>query len=178
MSGALEAMDDILRRVASGHPAAGEAVYAVLRAQFRLRNQRRLQTTMRSARLPVVRTVGDFDVTFRARGKRGQLGSLHTLVFLERKGKVALLGSAGFGKPRGAIMLAIAAADSALRIYHVTMADLLQTLSGAAEAGHRTRRLRKLVFRILIGSGEIGYHPTPNVEPSSPFSAQVAFTPS
>ena len=51
MPGALEALDDILRQVDGGQLAAGEAIHAVLHSQIRLRNQRRLQTAMRSARL-------------------------------------------------------------------------------------------------------------------------------
>ncbi len=52
MPGALEALNDILRQVDSGQLAAGEAVGAVLGAQIRLRNQRRLQMAMRSAHFP------------------------------------------------------------------------------------------------------------------------------
>ncbi len=50
MPGALEALDDILRRADSGELAAGEAMSALLGSHIALRNQRRLQTAMRSAR--------------------------------------------------------------------------------------------------------------------------------
>ena len=54
MPGALEALDDILRRADSGELAAGEAMSALLGSHIALRNQRRLQTAMRAARLPAV----------------------------------------------------------------------------------------------------------------------------
>ncbi len=88
-------MDDILRRADSGELAAGEAVSALLRSDIAMHNQRRLQTAMRSARLPAVKTLADFDFTFQPSVKRAQLESLHTLRFIERRENVVSLGRRG-----------------------------------------------------------------------------------
>ena len=159
MPGALEALDDILRQVDGGHLAAGEAISAVLGSQIRLRNQRRLQTAMRSARLPAVKTLGDFDFTFQPSVKREQLDNLHTLSFLDRKENVVFLGPPGVGKTHLAISLAIAAAEHGRRVYYATLADLITSLEDAQQAGHLTRRLRTLVFPSLMVIDEIGYLP-------------------
>ena len=95
MPGALEALDEILRRVDGGQLAAGEAMSELLGSHIRLRNQRRLQTAMRSARLPAVRTLGDFDFSFQPSLKREQIESLATLGFVERKENVVFLGPPG-----------------------------------------------------------------------------------
>jgi len=50
MPGALEAVDDILRRIDAGELSAGPAMEALLGSHIALRNQRRLQTAMRSRR--------------------------------------------------------------------------------------------------------------------------------
>ncbi|MFN9086429.1 MAG: ATP-binding protein [Gemmatimonadaceae bacterium] len=92
MPGALEAVDDILRRIDAGELSAGPAMEALLGSHIALRNQRRLQTAMRCARLPSVKTLDDFDFTFQPSVKRDQLESLHTLQFLERKENVVFLG--------------------------------------------------------------------------------------
>jgi IstB-like ATP binding protein len=42
---------------------------------------------MRSSRLPVVKTLADFDFSFQPSLKREQIESLHTLGFLERREK-------------------------------------------------------------------------------------------
>lgn len=159
MPGALEALDDILRRADSGQLAAGDAIGAVLTSQIQLRNQRRLQTAMRSARLPAVKTLHDFDFTFQPSVKREQLDNLHTLGFLERRENVVFLGPPGVGKTHLAISLAVAAAESGRRVYYATLADLITWLEEAQQAGHLTRRLRTLVFPSLMVIDEIGYLP-------------------
>ena len=159
MPGALEALDDILRQVDGGQLAAGEALEALLGAHITLRNARRLQTAMRSARLPAVKTLTDFDFSFQPSVKREQLESLHTLGFLERRENVVLLGPPGVGKTHLALSLAVAAAESGRRVYFTTLADLLHSLEEAQAAGRLAQRLRTLVFPSLMIVDEIGYLP-------------------
>jgi len=92
MPGALEALDDILRRCDSCHLAGGEAMAELLAAHIALRNSRRLQMAMRAARLPAIKTLSDFDFTCQPSIKREQVDSLHTLGFLERHENVVFLG--------------------------------------------------------------------------------------
>jgi DNA replication protein DnaC len=72
---------------------------------------------MRSARLPAVKTLADFDFTFQPSVKREQLESLHTLSFLDRRENVVFLGPPGVGKTHLASSLAVAAAESGRRVY-------------------------------------------------------------
>ena len=95
MPGALEAVDAILQQVEGGQLAGPAAIVALLEAQISRRNSRRLQTAMRSSRLPAIKTLADFDFSFQPSVKREQLESLHTLGFLERRENVILLGPPG-----------------------------------------------------------------------------------
>ncbi len=84
MPGALEAVDGVLQQADSGAVTASEVIEELLAAQIALPNNRRLQTAMRSSRLPVVKTLDQFDFSFQPSIKREQIESLHELGLLER----------------------------------------------------------------------------------------------
>ena len=118
MPGALEALDEVIRRVDSGSLSGSEAIEQLLGAQIALRNNRRLEAAMRSSRLPAVKRLADFDFTFQPSLRREQIDSLHELDFLRRKENVVFLGPPGVGKTHLAISLAIRAAESGRRVYY------------------------------------------------------------
>jgi DNA replication protein DnaC len=159
MPGALEALDPILQDVDSGAVTAGEAIEHLLGAQIALRNNRRLQTAMRSSRLPAIKMLAEFDFTFQPSINRQQIESLHELGFLERRENVILLGPPGVGKTHLAISLAIAAAQSGRRVYYGTLSDLITSLEEAQAAGRLQQRLKVLTHPSLLVVDEIGYLP-------------------
>ena len=96
LPGALEAVDTILAEVDRGGVTVTEAIARLLDAQISLRNNRRLQTAMRSSRLPAIKTLAQFDFAFQPSIRREQIESLHELGFVRRKENVIFLGP-----PRG-----------------------------------------------------------------------------
>src|SRR5882672_7269122 len=159
LPGALEAVDDILAEVDRGGVTAGEALERLLGAQISLRNNRRLQTAMRSSRLPAIKTIEQFDFAFQPSIQRDQLESLHELAFIKRRENVIFLGPPGVGKTHLAISLAIAAAESGRRVYYGTLVQLIESLEQARAAGQLARRLRVLSHPALLVVDEIGYLP-------------------
>ena len=67
-------------------------------------------------------------------------------------------GLPGVGKTHIAISLAIAAAESGRRVYHGTLAGLVESLVEARTAGNLARRLKVLTHPALLVD-EIGYLP-------------------
>lgn len=159
MPGSLEAIDGILGDVDGGRLAATDAISRLLSAQIMLRNNRRLQTAMRSSRLPAVKTLESFEFSFQPSVKREQIESLHELGFIDRKENVVLLGPPGVGKTHLAISLAIAAAQRGRRVYYGTLIDLITSLEEAQAAGQLKRRLAVLTHPSLLVVDEIGYLP-------------------
>lgn len=159
LPGALEAVDEVLAEVDRGTVTASEAIERLIHAQITLRNNRRLQTAMRSSRLPAIKTLTEFDFAFQPSIRREQLESLHELGFLRRKENVIFLGPPGVGKTHLAISLAIAAAQNGRRVYYGTLVGLIESLEQAKMAGQLARRLRVLSAPALLVVDEIGYLP-------------------
>ena len=159
MPGALEALDEVIRRVDSGSLSGSEAIEQLLGAQIALRNDRRLEAAMRSSRLPPVKRLADFDFTFQPSLRREQIDSLHELDFLRRKENVVFLGPPGVGKTHLAISLAIRAAERGRRVYYGSLRDLVGSLQEAETKGQLRRRLRVLTHPALLVVDEIGYLP-------------------
>ena len=159
LPGALEAVDEILADVDGGALTASEAIERLLSAQISLRNNRRLQTAMRSSRLPAVKLLEQFDFAFQPSIRREQIESLHELGFIKRKENVVFLGPPGVGKTHLAISLAIAAAQHGRRVYYGTLVNLIESLEQARAAGQLARRLRVLSHPALLIVDEIGYLP-------------------
>lgn len=159
LPGALEAVDDILAEADNASLTASEAIERLLHAQITLRNNRRLQTAMRSSRLPAIKTLEQFDFAFQPSIKREQIESLHELGFVRRQENVIFLGPPGVGKTHLAISLAIAAAQSGRRVYYGTLVNLIESLEQARANGQLARRLRVLSHPALLIVDEIGYLP-------------------
>lgn len=66
---------------------------ALLDGHIALRDQRQLQTAMRRAHLPTVKTLGERAFTFQPSIRRDQLEIFDTLQYPERKDTVVLLGA-------------------------------------------------------------------------------------
>jgi DNA replication protein DnaC len=116
--------------------AATEAIRRLLTAQVTLRNNRRLQASMRYSRLPAVKTLESFDFASQPSLKRERIQSLHELNFIERKENVVLLGPPGVGKTHLAISLAITVAQRGRRVYYGTLIDLITSLEETRPPGN------------------------------------------
>ena len=159
MPGSLEALGDVIRGVDGGSLTGSEAIEQLLGAQIALRNNRRLEASMRSSRLPAVKTLADFDFTFQPSLRREQIDSLHELDFIRRKENAVFLGPPGVGKTHLAISLAIRAAERGRRVYYGSLRDLVGSLQEAETKGKLRRRLRILTHPTLLVVDEIGYLP-------------------
>ncbi|WP_262299913.1 IS21-like element helper ATPase IstB [Microvirga sesbaniae] len=159
MPRALEALDAIVRRLEQGEISALEAIDTLLSEELTLRENSRIKTGLRMARLATIKTLSGFDFTFQPSLDRDRILTLAQLGFIGRCEVVHFLGPPGTGKSHLATALGVEAVKAGRSVYFCTLADLVGLLARAEREGRLAERIRFFCRPALLIVDEIGYLP-------------------
>ena len=130
----------------------------LLEEEAACKEQRRLDTCLRSSGLPFLKTIDEFDFTFQPHLDRRQVKSLFDLAFLSRKENVIFLGPPGVGKTHLAVALAIKACQTGQTIWFTSMASLIEKLKADHAMGKDgSKRFHSRASLVVVD--EVGYTP-------------------
>lgn len=159
MPRALEALDQIVRRLEHGEVGALEAIDMLLSEELTLRENSRIKTALRMGRLGTIKTLAGFDFSFQPSLDRDRILTLAQLSFIERCEAVHFLGPPGTGKSHLATALGVEAVKAGKSVYFTTLAELISTLSRAEREGRLQDKIRFFCRWSLLVIDEIGYLP-------------------
>ena len=100
----------------------------LLEEEVAAKDKRRIQTAMKTAGLPVAKSIEEYDFSFHPNLSKKQVMSLFDLDFIRQKENVIFLGPPGVGKTHLAISLAIKACYHGFKVYFTTMDTLIRKL--------------------------------------------------
>jgi DNA replication protein DnaC len=137
-----------------------------LEAEWRGRYQKSVESRLKQARFPWVKTLEQFDYDFQPSIDRKALRELAGLSFVERAQNVVLLGPPGVGKTHLAIGLGVKAVEAGYSVLLLTFETLMTRLVRARHENRLDRTLQQLTYPKLVILDELGYLPLSREEAS------------
>jgi DNA replication protein DnaC len=137
-----------------------------LETEWKGRYQRGVETRLKLARFPWVKTLEQFDFDFQPSIDRKVVRELAGLSFVERAHNVVLLGPPGVGKTHLAVALGVKAVEAGFSVLFLTLETLMTRLQRARRENRLERTLQQLTYPKLLILDEMGYLPLSHEEAS------------
>lgn len=131
----------------------------LIEGELQRREQRALQRRLQAARLPVPKTLDEFDWNWPKKINREQVHNLFRLAFVAEHHNAVFISNVGLGKTHLMIALARAACQRGYSVRFATAVEIINTLGAAQRAGVFKRELGKYLRPALLAIDELGYLP-------------------
>ena len=139
---------------------------AALSTEWKGRYQRGVQSRVKMARFPWIKTIEQFDFDFQPSIDRKVVRELAGLSFVERAHNVVLLGPPGTGKTHLSVALGMKAVEAGYSVLFLTLEALMTRLVRAKRENRLERSLQQLGYPKLLILDELGYLPLSREEAS------------
>ena len=153
LSQAAEVLDTVVKEAEKDKSSYLTFLDHLLEEEVAAKEKRRIQTAMKTAGLPVAKTIEEYDFSFHPNLNKKEVMALFDLSFISKRENVIFLGPPGVGKTHLAISLAIKACYHGFKVYFTTMDTLIRKLKESQSKG------KAYLTSSLVVVDEVGYLP-------------------
>jgi DNA replication protein DnaC len=151
--------EDLGREAAREGLGHVEYLRRLVEAEAAARYARSVQRRTKAARLPVLKTLEQFDWSWPKKINRAQVQDLFRLRFIEQNSNVVFIGNVGLGKTHFALALAHSACLNNISTLFAQAVEIVNTLSAAQAANTLSKALKAYAAPRLLVIDELGYLP-------------------
>lgn len=160
------ALDSLCEHASKQDMSYREFLEQALSQEWGGRHQKGLESRLKQARLPWIKTLEQFDFSFQPSIDHKIIRELAGLGFVERGENVVLLGPPGVGKTHLAVALGVKAAEAGHRLLFMSLDRLVSTLIRSRQENRLERQLQQLTYPKVLILDEMGYLPMTREEAS------------
>ena len=152
-------LDTICEQASKRDLGYKEFLIEALQTEWSGRHQRGVESRLKMARFPWVKTLEQFDFTFQPSIDRKVLRELSGQGFVNRSENVIILGPPGVGKTHLAIALGVKAVEAGHKVLFLSLESMITRLTKARMENRVERQLQQFVYPKVLIIDEMGYLP-------------------
>ena len=154
-----EHFEPLAQQAAAHHHSHVEYLAGLIEGEAHRRETRSIERRLKAARLPMLKSLDQFQWNWPRKINRPQIQNLFRLIFLDTHANVVFLGGVGLGKSHLAIALGHAACLHGHSVLFTTAVDIINTLAAAQVNGGIKREMAKYLKPRILIIDELGYLP-------------------
>lgn len=171
---AAEALDPLLAEAVQADMPAHIFLDRLLEAERSGREERRIKTMLKSAKIPIGQTLENFDFAFQPAIERSRIETLATGAWIRNAEVILMQGPPGVGKSHLLCGLGVRAIQIGFSVQYFRFDELLTALRADAHLPPARLKSRKYMSSALLLVDEMGYDPM-NREDASLFFRLVSY---
>jgi len=154
-----EMLDSYTKQAVSSSMSYMDFLSGLVSEEVSHKEHRSIQSRIKSAKFPVIKSLDDFDYAFQTSVNRKKLEELSCLRFVDNRENALFLGPPGVGKTHLAIGLGVKACESGYKVLFTTLNDMVSILMASMADNSFASKIRMFIQPSLLIIDEVGYLP-------------------
>ncbi len=156
-----EMLDSYTKQAVSSNMSYMDFLSGLVSEEVRNKERRSIDSRIKSAGFPVLKSLDDFDYAFQPTINKKKLDELSSLRFIDNRENILFLGPPGVGKTHLSIGYGMRACSVGYKVLFTTLNEMISILMASLADNSFILRLRNFIQPSLLIIDEVGYLPVP-----------------